>query len=69
MTDRQLAEYHAGWKEHSEKAILCQYEWQRRAQLHAYQLAERISGRERAIALAGAAFGVLSTLATVWLVK
>ena len=69
LTDQELAEYHAGWKEHSKNAILCQYEWQRRAQLDAFRLAERISMRERVSTLAAAAFGVAATLAGVWLAR
>lgn len=67
LSDSDLAAHHSGWKPHSEHELLCRFEWQRRAQVHSYRLAEKISQRERAATLIGVAVGAATTMLGVFL--
>jgi len=67
MTDRELAERHAGYKPDTVPYLLCSFEWQRRAQMHAFKLAEKISVRERRATLVSAGLGAIAAVAVVFL--
>ena len=63
MTDAQLAEWQAGWKEHSGKYILAEREWERRMISHEFSLQTKLAAANNRWLIAAAVIGLVGTVA------
>ncbi len=67
MNDEQLAEWQAGWKEHTGNYILAEREWERRMISHEFSLQTKLAAINNRWLIASAFIGVFGTLAGAWL--
>lgn len=67
MSDSELANWQAGWKQHTGDYILADREWERRMISHEFSLQKQLAAANRTWSVIAAIIGVIGALAGAWL--